>query len=87
MNYVAEQAIIGLCSIALQHIMDENYDKAQDTLLGLIISIEGGKTMSDDIDLCECHGDDLWKQEVYADGRGHCKWCHKLMPKFSGVNR
>lgn len=43
MNYVAEQAIIGLCSIALQHIMDENYDKAQDTLLGLIISIEGGK--------------------------------------------
>lgn len=43
--------------------------------------------MSDDIDLCECHGDDLWKQEVYADGRGHCKWCHKLMPKFSGVNR
>jgi len=36
------KAIIGLVSIAIQHIMDENYDKAQDTLRGLIISLEGG---------------------------------------------
>ena len=36
------QAIIGLASIAIQHIMDENYDKAQDTLRGLIVSLEGG---------------------------------------------
>ena len=36
-----EQAIIGLASIAIQHIMDENYDKAQDTLRGLIMSLEG----------------------------------------------
>lgn len=37
---VREQAIIGLASIALQHIMDENYDKAQDTLRALIVSLE-----------------------------------------------
>ena len=36
------QAIIGLASVAIQHIMDENYDKAQDTLRGLIMSLEGG---------------------------------------------
>lgn len=39
---VRSAAIIGLVSIAIQHIMDENYDKAQDTLRGLIISLEGG---------------------------------------------
>ena len=39
---VRSAAIIRLVSIAIQHIMDENYDKAQDTLRGLIISLEGG---------------------------------------------
>ena len=42
MSYVADQAIIRLCSIAIQHIMDENYDKAEDTLRGIIITLEGG---------------------------------------------
>ena len=36
-----DKAIIGLCSIAIQHIMDENYDKAEDTLRGLIMTLEG----------------------------------------------
>ena len=36
-----EKAIIGLAGIAIQHIMDENYDKAEDTLRGLIMSLEG----------------------------------------------
>lgn len=35
-----EKAIIGLVSIAIQHIMDENYDKAQSTLLGIIMALE-----------------------------------------------
>ena len=34
------QAIIGLTSIALQHILDENYDKAEDTLRGMIMTLE-----------------------------------------------
>lgn len=38
-----DQAIIGLCSIAIQHIMDKNYDKAENTLRGIIITLEGGK--------------------------------------------
>ena len=29
-----EKAIIGLVSIAIQHIMNEDYDKAEDTLRG-----------------------------------------------------
>ena len=36
-----KQAIIGLISIALQHILDENYDKAEDTLRGMIMTLEG----------------------------------------------
>ena len=40
-SQIREQAIIGLGSIAIQHIMDENYDKAQDTLRGIIMSLEG----------------------------------------------
>ncbi len=36
-----EKAIIGLVSIALQHIMNEDYDKAEDTLRGMIIGLEG----------------------------------------------
>lgn len=42
MSDVHDKAVIGLASIAIQHIMDENYDKAQDTLRGLIITLEGG---------------------------------------------
>ena len=41
MTSVFDKAIIGLVSIAIQHIMDENYDKAQDTLRGIIMSLEG----------------------------------------------
>jgi|TARA_Y100001938_G_scaffold135535_1_gene197312 hypothetical protein len=36
-----EKAIIGLVSIAIQHIMNEDYDKAEDTLRGLIMGLEG----------------------------------------------
>ena len=36
-----KQAIIGLASIAILHIMDKNYDKAEDTLRGIIMSLEG----------------------------------------------
>ena len=36
-----DKAIIGLCMIAIQHIMDENYDRAEDTLRGLIMTLEG----------------------------------------------
>jgi hypothetical protein len=39
----ANQAIIGLCSIAIQHIMDKNYNKAENTLRGIIITLEGGE--------------------------------------------
>jgi len=42
---VRDRAIIGLCGIAVQHIMDKNYDKAEDTLRGLIMSLD------DNIDL------------------------------------
>ena len=38
---IFDKAIIGLVSIAIQHIDDENIDKARDTLMGLIMSIEG----------------------------------------------
>jgi len=33
-------------------------------------------------DLCSCHKTE-WHQEVYADEKGRCKWCGKLMRKFS----
>tara|TARA_R100001129_G_scaffold184908_1_gene171274 strand:+ start:447 stop:581 length:135 start_codon:yes stop_codon:yes gene_type:complete len=36
-----EKAIIGLVSIAIQHIINEDYDKAEDTLRGLIMGLEG----------------------------------------------
>ena len=36
-----EKAIIGLVSIAIQHIINEDYDKAEDTLRGLIVGLEG----------------------------------------------
>ena len=38
---IADQAIIGLVSIAIHHIQNEDYDKAEDTLLGLIMTMEG----------------------------------------------
>ena len=38
---IYEKAIIGLLGIAIQHIDDEKIDKARDTLMGLIMSIEG----------------------------------------------
>tara|TARA_B100001250_G_C19756564_1_gene770386 strand:- start:726 stop:866 length:141 start_codon:yes stop_codon:yes gene_type:complete len=43
MDKIERQAIIGLCGIALQHMMDENYDKAQDTIRGMMMSIEGSR--------------------------------------------
>ena len=36
-----ETAIIGLCNIAIKHMMDERYEAAQKTLLGLIMTLEG----------------------------------------------
>ena len=45
MSEIRNQAIIGLVSIALQHIMDENYDKAQDTLRGIMISLDDSKEL------------------------------------------
>lgn len=36
-----EQAIIGLATIAIAHIDNEDYDKARNTLLGLIMQLEG----------------------------------------------
>tara|TARA_R100001510_G_C7439636_1_gene69479 strand:+ start:341 stop:484 length:144 start_codon:yes stop_codon:yes gene_type:complete len=43
MNWIEakEKAIIGLAGIAIQHIINKNYDKAEDTLRGLIIGLEG----------------------------------------------
>jgi len=40
-HFIVKQSIIGLCSIAIQHIMDENYDKAENTVRGIIVSLEG----------------------------------------------
>ena len=37
---IRDQAVIGLASIAIQHIMDKNYDKAESTLRGMIMSLE-----------------------------------------------
>ena len=39
--HVYDRAIIGLVSIAIQHIDDGNIDQARDTLMGMIMSIEG----------------------------------------------
>ena len=36
-----KRAIIGLVSIAIQHIDDENIDEARDTLMGIINILEG----------------------------------------------
>jgi len=41
MKKIQERAIIGLVSIAIQHIDDGNIDQARDTLMGLINTIEG----------------------------------------------
>ena len=41
-NKIRNKAIIGLTSIAIQHLIDNNYDKCEDTLRSLIISLEGG---------------------------------------------
>ena len=38
---IYDKAVIGLVSIAIQHIDDGNIDKARDTLMGMIMSIEG----------------------------------------------
>ena len=39
---ILKQSIIGLCSIALAHMDNGDFDKARETILGTIISIEGG---------------------------------------------
>ena len=36
-----EQAIIGLATIAIAHIDNDDFDKARNTLLGLIMQLEG----------------------------------------------
>jgi len=43
MNWIEarEKAIIGLAGIAIQHIINKDYDKAEDTLRGLIVGLEG----------------------------------------------
>ena len=38
---IQERAIIGLVGIAIQHIDNGNIDKARETMLGIIISLEG----------------------------------------------
>ena len=38
---ILKQSIIGLCSIALAHIDNGDFDKARETIVGTIISIEG----------------------------------------------
>lgn len=40
MAEIKDKAIIGLVGIAIQHIDDDNIDKARDTLTGIIISLE-----------------------------------------------
>ena len=39
---ILKQSLIGLCSIALAHMDNGDFDKARETILGTIISIEGG---------------------------------------------
>jgi hypothetical protein len=43
MNWIkiADQAVIGIVSIALRHIMDEDYRAAKGTLRALIMTLEG----------------------------------------------
>ena len=41
MDVEERRAIIGLCGIAIQHMMDKNYDKAESTVRGIIITLEG----------------------------------------------
>ena len=36
-----DKAVIGLVHIALHHMANEEYDKAEDTLIGLINTLEG----------------------------------------------
>ena len=38
---IHDRAIIGLAGIAIQYIIDKEYDKAEDTLRGLIMTLEG----------------------------------------------
>ena len=38
---ILKQSIIGLCSVALAHIDNGDIDKARETIIGIIISIEG----------------------------------------------
>tara|TARA_R100000908_G_C3650537_1_gene82503 strand:- start:285 stop:425 length:141 start_codon:yes stop_codon:yes gene_type:complete len=38
---ILEQAVIGLVGIAIKHIDNGDIDKARDTMLGIIISLEG----------------------------------------------
>jgi|TARA_R100000008_G_C3562483_1_gene157068 hypothetical protein len=38
---IRDQAVMGLASIAIQYIMDEDYDKAENTLRGMIMTLEG----------------------------------------------
>tara|TARA_Y100000361_G_C11143660_1_gene336687 strand:- start:898 stop:1038 length:141 start_codon:yes stop_codon:yes gene_type:complete len=40
-KHVYDRAIIGLVSIAIQYIDDGKIDQARDTLMGMIMSIEG----------------------------------------------
>ena len=41
---IKRQAIIGLVSVAIAHIDNEDADKARDTLMGLINTLEGQVT-------------------------------------------
>ena len=38
---IQERAIIGLVGIAVQHIDNGDTDKARDTMMGIIMSLEG----------------------------------------------
>ena len=38
---ILKQSIIGLCSVALAHMDNGDFDKARETIIGIIISIEG----------------------------------------------
>ena len=38
---IMEQSVIGLVSVAIAHIDNEDADKARDTLMGLINTLEG----------------------------------------------
>lgn len=38
---ILEQAVIGLAGIAIQHIDNGDIDKARDTMMGIIVSLEG----------------------------------------------